>query len=916
MKRNRPTVTRFLLAMLFAVSVSMPAMPGEASGAAPAAGATLRFSFGTASSPVDPGWARVTAETRYAGGQGYGWLASPSLSAREQDTGSAARRAFVAGTAPATFRVSLPASGAFYEVWLLAANNEADIAPITVTVGNQRDNPTLVLKRPSPADGLTGGGRPISAGQAAGSTSQPGTSVTVHRQDIWAAGAYLDFTFSAARSWQINALMVRQQAGPSLKPPSVPSSVADTGDLLFDFGTPASPVEPGWTQATSTTLYSESQGYGWVNPAGLSATDQGTHDNLDRDFVAGTSPAVWRVNVPVQNAPYEIWLLVDNTGSDVPTMTVSIQNGWDNPVYMVQDPWMLADGTYYGNLAAKAGIPTTFYRFAIWAMSPNPFIDIQLSAAAGAWQINALALRQQAGADPALSQYSYEVAISNAQTAPATTSLPVFTVPDHFWYNSQKFGNAQQDWAYVTDWINSYTTPDMTPDAKFHAVMVAMHSLTGLAGLNHPVDVLANGGGYCTGLANLETMAAWVVGLPARNIAIDADSGLQMPLYLPSDPYHSPEGGAHEVSEVYLDGQWHMIENNGDEYPAFDDFLAGAAEWGTIAQYQIYAARTTIYHGYDGTNYWTSVYSPSTASIIYPGEPDHQYRLSTHDPRQPGLLRLGASVTFDGPPVEIQPGITALQKTFWLSTISPDVQRVVTRIPFTQDYAGVPTVSDWYLSVNGHKHLLGTANTDWGASTGDELQLEIPMNELVAGWNTLVLGADTPNSAEGLWVNTSTDVTNLTTTIISGTQSLPSLDAAWFMDLEYGRTVDPGPPDPVQLMQAGWALQAANLAWTAPGDNWNTGEALTYEVRYAGSPILTSNWLSATVAADGAYTVMAGSVLDVSITGLAPSSTYYVAAKSFDKAGNVSPLSDNLIVKTGPFIIYWPVMLSGYISQR
>src|SRR5579859_8133388 len=162
MKRNRPTLTRFLLAMLFAVSVSMPAMPGEASGAAPAAGATLRFSLGTASSPVDPGWARVTAETRYAGGQGYGWLASPSLSAREQDTGSAARRAFVAGTAPATFRVSLPASGAFYEVWLLAANNEADIAPITVTVGNQRDNPTLVLKRPSPADGLTGGGRPIS----------------------------------------------------------------------------------------------------------------------------------------------------------------------------------------------------------------------------------------------------------------------------------------------------------------------------------------------------------------------------------------------------------------------------------------------------------------------------------------------------------------------------------------------------------------------------------------------------------------------------------------------------------------------------------------------------------------------------------------------------------------------------------
>jgi hypothetical protein len=84
------------------------------------------------------------------------------------------------------------------------------------------------------------------------------------------------------------------------------------------------------------------------------------------------------------------------------------------------------------------------------------------------------------------------------------------------------------------------------------------------------------------------------------------------------------------------------------------------------------------------------------------------------------------------------------------------------------------------------------------------------------------------------------------------------------------------------------------LRWTATGDDSLTGTATSYDVRYSTSPITTANWASATQATGEPTPVAAGGTQNWTLTGLTRQTTYYVAIKVIDDAGNASALSNPL----------------------
>jgi hypothetical protein len=104
---------------------------------------------------------------------------------------------------------------------------------------------------------------------------------------------------------------------------------------------------------------------------------------------------------------------------------------------------------------------------------------------------------------------------------------------------------------------------------------------------------------------------------------------------------------------------------------------------------------------------------------------------------------------------------------------------------------------------------------------------------------------------------------------------------------------DQTPPSAVaDLTVTGTTGTSMSLRWTAPGDDGAVGTAAFYDVRYSTSPINTSNWGSASLATGEPTPAAAGTLQTLTINGLTPSRTYYVAIRATDGSGNVSGLSN------------------------
>lgn len=86
--------------------------------------------------------------------------------------------------------------------------------------------------------------------------------------------------------------------------------------------------------------------------------------------------------------------------------------------------------------------------------------------------------------------------------------------------------------------------------------------------------------------------------------------------------------------------------------------------------------------------------------------------------------------------------------------------------------------------------------------------------------------------------------------------------------------------------------------WTAPGDDGSVGTASEYDIRYSTSNINSGNWSGATRATGEPSPQIAGSSESFTITGLSPSTTYYIGIKTSDEVFNESGLSNVISVTT------------------
>ena len=108
-------------------------------------------------------------------------------------------------------------------------------------------------------------------------------------------------------------------------------------------------------------------------------------------------------------------------------------------------------------------------------------------------------------------------------------------------------------------------------------------------------------------------------------------------------------------------------------------------------------------------------------------------------------------------------------------------------------------------------------------------------------------------------------------------------------------------PDAVSdLLSSGVTGNSISLIWTATGDNGSAGgPAYLYDVRYqANNPITESNWESALTTEGEPLPQAAGSTDIFTITNLAGRTTYHVALKVTDDAGNISLLSNDATATT------------------
>lgn len=109
--------------------------------------------------------------------------------------------------------------------------------------------------------------------------------------------------------------------------------------------------------------------------------------------------------------------------------------------------------------------------------------------------------------------------------------------------------------------------------------------------------------------------------------------------------------------------------------------------------------------------------------------------------------------------------------------------------------------------------------------------------------------------------------------------------------------LDINPPAPVDDLEPGGVTsQSVNLRWSAPPDN--TGEAVSYELRYSTSPITEETWEDATIFPDPPDPRTPGSREVITVYGLRPETLYYFGIRSVDGSGNLSPLSNVIAITT------------------
>nr|MDO8098841.1 fibronectin type III domain-containing protein [Candidatus Njordarchaeota archaeon] len=109
------------------------------------------------------------------------------------------------------------------------------------------------------------------------------------------------------------------------------------------------------------------------------------------------------------------------------------------------------------------------------------------------------------------------------------------------------------------------------------------------------------------------------------------------------------------------------------------------------------------------------------------------------------------------------------------------------------------------------------------------------------------------------------------------------------------KTGDATPPSTITDLAAGTPTSnSLTLNWTAPGDEWNVGNATGYVVKYSTTGQITDeNWSSATAYTQSWIPLPAGTQETHVISGLNSSTRYWFAIKAYDEIPNYSACSNS-----------------------
>lgn len=131
------------------------------------------------------------------------------------------------------------------------------------------------------------------------------------------------------------------------------------------------------------------------------------------------------------------------------------------------------------------------------------------------------------------------------------------------------------------------------------------------------------------------------------------------------------------------------------------------------------------------------------------------------------------------------------------------------------------------------------------------------------------------------------------TTTVSGTYTKAGSGCSGCGNGSTGDTGDTTAPSAVtNLLVDATTDTTATLAWTAPGDDNNSGTATSYDIRYSLANITTDNWANATSINNEPAPQVVGTSQSVIISNLMPNTQYYFALKTADEKPNWSNLSN------------------------
>jgi len=314
-------------------------------------------------------------------------------------------------------------------------------------------------------------------------------------------------------------------------------------EYSFDFGSPTSPVAAGAIPVDPSTTYDAAAGYGWLENEDMSlleAHDRQWEQPDSGDLISSNHPATFRIDLPA--GTHEITVETGCTAL-VPSFYFDISGA---QVY----------GSYY---YGPYGIRTT--------ASPSPDrngrrlldlvlrnegpVDITLySPTNDTWGICAIYIRPEI----------VDIVLHDVHLAPDRHydySPP--TRDSNLAFVSERFGDYQQDWDFIADWVNEVVDDTMTDQQKVMAVINKIYTTLSLDSPHcfHPVDVITAGSAECEQRSILFQCCMATLGLPSRGMWF---------MFLPESRYPTQKLALdplaytqvfHSSAEVFYDGRWH-----------------------------------------------------------------------------------------------------------------------------------------------------------------------------------------------------------------------------------------------------------------------------------------------------------------------------------------------------------------------